>query len=454
MGMKVIPLARFNAIFGYARAPHSVEFGVEREWYESDDRQVLGALIEDADGEFSVIFFARDLAGRFRWIRQTEFMDDADDAVTTARNLLPVLVQQLPTLRVQGDEGKPLDLVTPVRPQRALDPKFIALTQNAGYSPAFEIISHIMPWFKDGDGNFIEQFQTNGFDARLWEMYLHTMLTEAGYVVDRPKPAPDFLARGARGSFAIEATTINPSILDGGPAPSQVPTDPAEMKNYLENYLATRYAGPLTAKLGKRYWEHPDVAGLPLAIAVQDFHDGAAMTFSGGSLQTYLYGQAIDDERTPEARQIDRHPWGTKIVESNFFSLNDAEHISAVLFNGAATLSKFVRMGSAAGLGRKSLTVVHSGVRFNGPSGARVLFNEEVHEGYPERWVDGLNVFHNPRAKLPLDRGLIRGAAHHIWTGDRFEMFYSDGHLESMRTLILNAVKSGSDDTDLEDAAK
>lgn len=299
-----------------------------------------------------------------------------------------------------------------------------------------------MPWFEDADGNFVEQFQTQGFDARLWEIYLFAMLIEAEYSVSRPKPAPDFLARGTRGSFAIEATTINPSAVASGLAPSQRPTIPTEARDYLENYLATRYSGPLTAKLAKRYWERPEVAGLPLVLAVQDFHDGASMTFSGGSLQTYLYGQAIDDEGDSAARQITSHSWGTKVVESNFFSLDDAEHVSAVFFNGAATLSKFNRMGVAAGFGPNTLTVLHSGVRFDGRTGARVPFSEEIHAGHSEAWVDGLNVFHNPNAKVPLDRGTLPWAAHHYWTGDRFEMYYPHGHLESIRTLILNAVEA------------
>ncbi|MDE5446246.1 MULTISPECIES: hypothetical protein [Bradyrhizobium] len=35
--------------------------------------------------------------------------------------------------------------------------------------------------FHDADGNFVEQFQTIGFDARIFELYLHALeeLTEA-----------------------------------------------------------------------------------------------------------------------------------------------------------------------------------------------------------------------------------------------------------------------------------
>ena len=43
----------------------------------------------------------------------------------------------------------------------------------------------MMRWHEDADGNLIEQFQTSGFDARIWELYLFAALSEAGYGIDR-----------------------------------------------------------------------------------------------------------------------------------------------------------------------------------------------------------------------------------------------------------------------------
>ncbi len=52
----------------------------------------------------------------------------------------------------------------------------------------------MMRWYEDIDGNFVEQFQTTGFNARVWELYLFAALTEANLRLERPDPAPDFLA--------------------------------------------------------------------------------------------------------------------------------------------------------------------------------------------------------------------------------------------------------------------
>lgn len=43
----------------------------------------------------------------------------------------------------------------------------------------------MMNWYEDVDGNFVEQFQSSAFDARLWELYLYAMFVELGYGFDR-----------------------------------------------------------------------------------------------------------------------------------------------------------------------------------------------------------------------------------------------------------------------------
>jgi len=91
----------------------------------------------------------------------------------------------------QADEvGRPLDLFTPVTRDDALHPNCVALASTEGYSPARQVIASIMHYFHDPDGNFVEQFQTTGFDARIWELYLFATFTELGYAFDRSHSAP------------------------------------------------------------------------------------------------------------------------------------------------------------------------------------------------------------------------------------------------------------------------
>ena len=61
-----------------------------------------------------------------------------------------------------------------------------------------------------------------------------------------------FLARALADEFALEATTINPSVgSDGQRIVLPEPQTTEETKAYFKHYLPISYAGPLTAKLRK-----------------------------------------------------------------------------------------------------------------------------------------------------------------------------------------------------------
>lgn len=179
----------------------------------------------------------------------------------------------------------------------------------------------MMRWYEDADGNFLEQFQTTGYDARIWELYLLAALSEAVYIIDRSFPAPDVLARGPLGECCLEATTVNPT-LDAQRRPVAPPETktPEQESDYVRHYFPIRYAGPLTAKLAKRYWELPHVDGKPLVFAIQDFHAPMSMTWSRSGLPTYLYGYLHHPRREQDGslkivpEGVERHRWGSKEI--------------------------------------------------------------------------------------------------------------------------------------------
>lgn len=96
----------------------------------------------------------------------------------------------------------------------------------------------MMHYFEDVDGNFIQQFQSDGFDARIWELYLYALLNALCYGLDRAHAAPDFRCQGLLGDFFIEATTINPS----GAPPD---LNDANRQAYFENYVPMKYGSAL-----------------------------------------------------------------------------------------------------------------------------------------------------------------------------------------------------------------
>jgi hypothetical protein len=155
--------------------------------------------------------------------------------------------------------------------------------------------------------------------------------------IDRTHPAPDYLFRGVFGEAFIEAVTANPNDKVGEPG---YPDAANELANYQKNYLPIKFAGPLTRKLEKRYWDEPYIANRPIILAIADFHQRNSMGRSQNALLSYLYGQQFDMRRDEAGRlrvttqPITEHVWNAKSVPSGFFSLPNAENISAVMSTG------------------------------------------------------------------------------------------------------------------------
>jgi hypothetical protein len=297
--MNDISKARFDALASYCRDPLAAVLATELRWLEFAKERVLATLLLDTDGEFSVIILARDLKEQYRWIAVTDYFATAEEALAAAEQKVDEVLPALDKEREQGDEqGRPVDFFQPVRAPERLNPDFVRLATEEGYSPARSIIESMTRWYEDPDGNFVEQFQTTGFDARIWELYLFAALSEAGYRIDRSVPVRDFAVKGLLGEFCVEATTINPTLdVEGKVVPLPPRDTPEQELLYAREYLPVRYAGPLTTKLARRYWEEPDVKGTPLVFAIQDFHELMSMTWSRSGLPIYLYGYVHEAKR-------------------------------------------------------------------------------------------------------------------------------------------------------------
>lgn len=442
--IREVSKARFDAFVGYCRSPEVATVAHELAWFGADDNSVFAAMIIDGDQEFSAIVFLPDLVGRFRWASQTGYFDTAADAGADLDRLLGQVLAEDEVQRVQGDEGStPVDFFAAHAGEDRIHPNFKRVRDERGQSSARELINVMMRWYEDRDGNFIEQFQTSGFDPRVWELYLWATLISLGYEVTQPDPSPDFVARGLEGSFAIEATTVNPSRDHAGnPVPAYKPATEADLPAYADHYLPTRFAGPLTSKLAKRYWERPGIGDLPLVFAIQDFHADFSMMHSMGGLMAYLYGVSVHDVVADNGRtaRIETHTWGEKQVPSRFFELPGADNISAVIFNSQGTLSKFSRMGIEAGFLRDDVKILHGGMLLLASDEGieKEPFSGEVDTDYWEEWVTGMEVFHNPNALRPIDPMWLPGAVHHILSEDgNIQSLYPERHIAQAQTFVI-----------------
>lgn len=134
---------------------------------------------------------------------------------------------------------KPADLFVPLAPENRLNAHFLKLRSENGSEPARLMMSEIYQSFPDADGNFAEQFQTAGFDARTFELYLYAYLSRSGYQIRRDYPYPDFVVKRAGVSCAIEATTANPSggLSSGEPFPFGDEPTPQQINEKMNNEL-------------------------------------------------------------------------------------------------------------------------------------------------------------------------------------------------------------------------
>jgi hypothetical protein len=249
--LREVSKARFDAFAGYARSPEVALIAHEIAWFESASSEVFALLVVDRNAEFTGLVFVADLNGRFRWATQTGTFDNIPEAVEELGALVAHVLSDIDAFRKQGDEsGEATDFFRPRVPADRRHPTFRQVAEGKGHRPARSLIEVLMRWYEDRDGNFIEQFQSTGFDARIWELYLWATFVSLGNEVTMPKPSPDFVVCGLGGTFAVEATTLNPSIgPDGKVVETPRPEKPEDLQAYAENYLPIRYAGPLASHL-------------------------------------------------------------------------------------------------------------------------------------------------------------------------------------------------------------
>lgn len=450
--MKKIDQKRFNALVNHSKAPTIEFFGKEFDWFSTDDESLLAVFILDLiDYDYSCVILGNDEVGKYRAI-------DVTASVTTLEKLFEWMIKKLTEYSEsaqkvfpQGDNYNTLDFFELVVSEKKQHPFFKKLNEDIGQSAAKEIIKRLMLHYVDIDGNFIEQFQSNGFDARLWELYLNTYLHEENLYMNRTYHAPDFLVEKFGYQVAIEAVIVGRK----DDAPIENFQERLTMHSYeedmkrLKDEIPIKFGSPLFSKLKKKYWELPHVANHPLIFAIADFHDNMAMTWTGTALHRYLYGvhheHCFDDNGqlliTP--LKIDTHEYNGKKIPSGFFFQEDSEYVSAILFSSSGTLSKFNRMGHQAGLGSKNIKLIRfCAIHDHNPNAALPQFiNYEVGRESNETWAEGMSMFHNPNAKHPVPEELFPSIAHHHFIDGQIVSKIPEIHPYSSFTMIVSDAK-------------
>ena len=404
MPLRSIDLKRFNILAAYSRQPTAFLISDELEHFATDGDRVLGVLIRDhADDDYGGIVLGKDESGQYRCVDVLTFRASRGGAREELAAALQNWHMRPNEDFFQGEPKKPfLDVFLPVAPPKLLNDSFLHVASSEGFTAARRVIESMMPFFQDVDGNFIQQFQTTAFDARIWELYLFAALTELKIVFDRTYNAPDYLCDFYGYQFFLEATTVNPTTKNGvviEPDPTSMGKE--QLKSYFTDYMPIKWGSALSSKLNrhKPYWELPHVTGKPIVLAVQDFHIPQSMSFSSGTLLPYLYGRrfsALYDVNgnlvISDTERAD-HTWEGKTIPSGFFRQPNAEHISAVVINPLGTISKFNRMGIGAGFGIEGIQMILTGTMYDHNPNASVpkqFALKVIPNKWDEPWGGGL----------------------------------------------------------------
>ncbi len=294
-----------------------------------------------------------------------------------------------------------LDLV----PEHKMDPAFKALRDSKYHAEARQLINNIYNRMGDPNGNFVKDFQLNGFHARLFEVACFAYLDSLDIVCDRSYGMPDFMASKNGITAAIEAVTANPS--DGKSRDISImrllniPHD--EMKKKCENEFLIRMANSLEKKIRHKYWELEHCSEKPLVFMIAPYFEPGSLCYIDESLAVYLYGI------------VDEHIYNGRKVTSGFFDKEGSRYVSAVIYCNQFTVPRFFRM-SANPNNNKSVITIREGFCLHRGNNSLlqtadyqyVLGDTDVPV---ENWWQGVTIFLNPNAVMPLPEGFLRSTS-------------------------------------------
>lgn len=283
-----------------------------------------------------------------------------------------------------------INLFTPIAPADKLHQNFVR-TLDDGSASVREILTQWAEGFEDRDNKFIREFQTT-YNSSFWELYLFAVLKQLGIGVDFSFDAPDFVC--ANVPLAIEAVIASHAH---GDVPEWQKTiegivDKDIGRAYAQSII--RLANALTNKSEaflKRYAALPHMAGRSYIVAISNYGTQDFNIIGDVPMQWLLYdhfdlGAVIK-------------PNGSKI-ELGWFKDDRFAHISAVMYSALATF------GKARALSVDEGEYVFHAIRIRNNSEPMQIVASKAE--YKESLTDGLRLFVNPHAAVPLDLALFK----------------------------------------------
>ena len=323
----------------------------------------------------------------------------------------------------------------------AQHPSFRQMALGPARSGARTLMQQTFEQWDSADPQFVRDFQTAGFDARVFELYLAATLTSLGWSIGGEGGRPDFRCRGPGLEFYVEAATANSPGNPGAPTSTEEYFEQLAASTDNRDEVAVRFGSVLRSKAQKRYQELPHVAGKPIVIALQGFFGPGALLHNELPLVRYLYNMALTEVDSAGAvsltdAAVGCHVGDTKTIKSGWFDDEDAAFISAVMWSNTGTVGKFNRMATSLGLGAPGWEIHRYGTELDPRAGATepALFVERVEPG-GETWEEGLVVMHNPNATFPLPASAFSGITQMRQAGNELSIDFVGRTIYNQRSM-------------------
>jgi hypothetical protein len=321
-----------------------------------------------------------------------------------------------------------MELFVPAVDHSRLHPNFRRILAE-GNEYDQRVMSEWAAGFIDRDNKFVVEFQTS-FNSSFWELYLFACLKELEFAVDFSYQRPDFLIRKDGVEICVEAAIASNAE---GAIPEWEGRLSKEVLENLERDRAIReatirLANTLSSKYGKykeQYSRLGHVQGRVFVIAVSAFDQPYFFLEQDQAIRRvlYAYDQALwtyDHEGNKQSLFAHVHMNSIRkdngtVLPLGYFTSPQMKEVSAILFSNTATLGKVRALSSDP-----NENVLFSYVRYF-RDGMRLEEATVLKSDYEESLLDGLHVYHNPFAEIPLDHSLFAypGVTQHSYDATR-----------------------------------
>lgn len=346
-----------------------------------------------------------------------------------------------------------MDLFNIAVKEQRLHPLFNRIISEEIYKPTIDVINQ---WSKGLTGRkkeskkFVQDFQI-GFNSALWELYLNKAFIDLNFEIDYTKESPDFHLTHESGTIVnIEAVTANNKDNESEEYYSSESFNTSIQLNNAEflDQSTIKLAGKIKDKrdlfvgVNNKKFPYSSLAHVKdnaFIIAVAPFDNHLSFAQNNMAINRVLYGinpPTSNKDGTYKVEKIDHILNNNgQPVDLGIFTNDSYKEISAVIFSTTGMFGKAVIQAGIKGSVRATRYrqmsadefIKKEGLTMLGISNRRISDNSSIHSirlrsgnlvcgsdtclydssEHKETHLDGLHIYYNPYASIPLEESLF-----------------------------------------------